>query len=291
MTTETTSDTAATDDGTGLNQGDYRLDLKAGFGNANFYLVEIASGKKFASANMGTGEVMANSTEHKALLIELIRQNTPDLFEEEGEPETDTGGASAEQQVSELLDTPAVIPPELRQPGSSDMSSANYRQENVQKGNAAEQRTAGVLSVLLNDPSARMLNCVDLGTRDIDHVLFTRKGVFVLNTKYRRVVDTVEHDFRNSWADKVSDDVREVASVCSVLAEACNLELTRLYTPMVVLWTEREDPIDWIVTKLGEVLIDGRNLVKAITGVPDTLSGEMTVALYETYRSHLANKG
>lgn len=257
----------------------YRKELKAAYGHAYLNLIEDKTGKKHAAINLETGEAKYLTPAHRDLLNELVRADIPDLFADVEREET------AAAEVVEEVSTKAT-PVDRKLPGSTDFPTG-YSSENVQKGVVAEQRTAGVLSVLLNRPEARVLHSIDLGTRDIDHVLFCTKGVFVINTKYRRSSDSVLKDYAASWSAKVLDDVREIASTTSALAEVCGLDTSTIYRGVISLWTEEAFSVEVTVGDNGTLLLPAVTLPEVIDAGEDVLTPEMAVGLYETLRRKL----
>lgn len=174
-------------------------------------------------------------------------------------------------------------------PGSSIAELSNYSEENRAKGAAGEQRTAGVLSVFLNNAHARILYSVDLGTRDIDHVLFTTAGVFVINTKYSRTGLTHAGEKVPVWVSNVVDDARVIGGTASALFSDLDVDLDAVYHPMVVVWSEKAYPVQTQVQD-GATVVCGDALADRIRSLPDVITPETCTAMFELVRLRLDRK-
>ena len=197
-------------------------------------------------------------------------------------------------EVEALDGTYAVIRETACELPGKSLENAKFKEEFVQKGIVGEQRTAGVLSVLMNDSSTRILHSFKRSdmVRDIDHVLFTRKGIFAINTKYRRTPKSAVDEFDKQWSENARDDAREVAlstsKVLSWLSTPLEDEqIQSVYKPMVVLWSESSfEPVE-LHTANNATLIDGLALVDHISAMPDILPADTVVAMYESLRLSL----
>lgn len=266
-----------------MDIAEFHTDLKAAYGKAKIHLVETKTEKRLGHIDLSDGNILCESDEHKDILVALLREKYSalvgeiigDLLIEDGpEPEPEESA----------VDLSGLSP----LPGGT-LKESIFHDDRVQKGLIGEQRTAGVLSVLLNDPGTRILHSLNLSTRDIDHIFFARHGIFVINTKYRRSTDRVLYDFKNSWSQKIIDDTREVAQVTSRFLMDTGIPLDDIYRPRVVLWTEPSFEVDITRADNGVELVPGDKLVEHIMGTEQVISADTCIAMYEMLRLQQRN--
>lgn len=260
-----------------MDIAEFHTDLKAAYGKAKVHLVETKTEKRLGHIDLSDGSILCESNDHKEILVALLREKYSDLVGEiigdlliDNEPEP---------AVEDSVDLSSLSP----LPGETIKESI-FHDDRVQKGLVGEQRTAGVLSVLMNDSSSRILHSLNLSTRDVDHIFFSQRGIFVINTKYRRSTDRVLYDFKNSWAQKIIDDTREVAQVTSRFLMDTGLPLDNIYRPCVVLWNEPSFEVDITKDDNGVELIPGDRLVEHIMSTKKVISADSCIAMYELLR-------
>lgn len=252
----------------------FHTDLKAAYGKAKIHLVETKTEKRLGHIDLSDGNILCESDEHKDILVALLREKYAALVGE---------------IIGDLLIEPEPVENAVNLSGLSALPGGTLKEsifhdDRVQKGLVGEQRTAGVLSVLMNDSSSRILHSLNLSTRDIDHIFFSERGIFVINTKYRRSTDRVLYDFKNSWSQKIIDDTREVAQVTSRFLMDTGIPLDDIYRPRVVLWNEPSFEVDITQDDSGAELIPGDRLVEHIMSTEKVISTDACVAMYEMLR-------
>lgn|GEM_PF-6076568 len=178
-----------------------------------------------------------------------------------------------------------------RLPGDS-LKAAGFGAGALHKGVIAEQRTAGVLSVFLNNAHARVLHSVRVGElhssedekRDIDHVLFTTAGVFVVNTKFRGCgLDGVPADEVESWVRKMTRDAHDIDDVVSTVLAGSPVDLDTVHHPVIAVWCDREFVVE-TGQRNGVTLVQGENLADHIRSLPDVITPETCTAMFEILR-------
>lgn len=266
-----------------MDIAEFHTDLKAAYGKAKIHLVETKTEKRLGHIDLSDGNILCESDEHKDILVALLREKYSALVGEiigdlliEPEPEPEPG-----ENAVNLSGLSAL-------PGGT-LKESIFHDDRVQKGLVGEQRTAGVLSVLMNDSSSRILHSLNLSTRDIDHIFFSERGIFVINTKYRRSTDRVLYDFKSSWSQKIIDDTREVAQVTSRFLMDTGIPLDDIYRPRVVLWNEPSFEVDITQDDNGAELIPGDRLVEHIMSTEKVISADTCVAMYEMLRLRQTN--
>lgn len=179
-------------------------------------------------------------------------------------------------------------------PGAA-LVAMKYGDGSTRKGIIGEQRTAGILSVFLNNAHARVLHSVPAavlnssgtGVRDIDHVLFTTAGVFVINTKFRSAgfVKIKDGELRE-WVATITRDTQEIADLASTMLTDSAVDPETVYHPMVVLWDETQSSAGARECD-GVTILRGENLADHIRFLPDVISPETCTAMFELVRLRL----
>lgn len=146
-------------------------------------------------------------------------------------------------------------------------------------GIAAEQRTAGVLSPLLN-LGWRLINSIPLGpVKDLDHLLIGPVGVVAINTKFTSYPVQISDSgkvtvdgYSKSWIDSI---VRDSELVASQLSAACRESVRVL--PLVVLWCPSLNGADRHV-------VLGSQMVTWLSGNPQIFDRAWVSAVFDQAR-------
>lgn len=170
-----------------------------------------------------------------------------------------------------------------RIPGDSINGLSEFDPESAHKGIVAEQRTAGILSTIMNGTDGKALHSVMIdGVRDIDHVFFCDRGVFVINTKYRASIHDVGRRLRNEWAAKVLADVYTVSRVAA-FDHSGMFSSGPLFHAVIALWSK---PTSVVVNDEheGVRLVPGEQIADFIMSRPVVMSTDAASAMFETMR-------
>lgn len=245
----------------------YRLEVRSKFNNSRVHLLD-SSGESKASVSVGNGKIDSSSEEHRLVLSKLVRERFSRLLESD---------------VETASDDTSPIEAARRIPGNSIDGMSKFDPESLHKGIVAEQRTAGILSTIMNGADGKALHSIIVdGRRDIDHVFFCDRGVFAINTKYRRLTHDIERKFRGDWAQKALDDARVVAQA-SAFNHSEMLNNDSLFHPTVALWSEPTSSVPSI--QHGRVsLVPGELIADFIMSRPAVMSVDAASAMFETLR-------
>lgn len=246
----------------------YRLEVRSKFNNSRVHLLD-SSGESKASVSVGNGKINSSSEEYRLVLSKLVRERFSGLL-----------GSDAVETAS---DETSPIEAARRIPGNSIDGMSKFDPESLHKGIVAEQRTAGILSTIMNGSDGKALHSIIVdGRRDIDHVFFCDRGVFAINTKYRRLTHDIEGKFRGDWAQKVLDDARVVAQT-SAFDHSGMLDTDSLFHPVIALWSE---PTSLVPSYKHEraSLVPGELIADFILAGPAVMSVDAASAMFETLR-------
>lgn len=155
-----------------------------------------------------------------------------------------------------------------------------YGRDGYAAGIQGEQRTAGVLTPLLNS-GWRLINSIPLGpNKDIDHMLIGPVGILAINSKsssYPVQVtsegNVVVDGYSKSWIDSSSRDA-EVAQ--RVLSAACREHV--YVNPLVVVWTPSQ------VSGADHRVVSGHNLLKSLVTLPQVLDRSWVEQIFSVAR-------
>ena len=147
-------------------------------------------------------------------------------------------------------------------------------------GVIGEQRTAGVLSPLMN-AGWRVLHGVPLGSaKDIDHLVIGPVGVVLVNSKATSYPVTVESDgkvivdgYHQAWTDSMTRDA-EMAS--RALSAALREQVQA--SSLVSVWTPHT------ITGSDQRVVAGSHLVEHLTSMPSILDRTWVEQIFATAR-------
>lgn len=207
-------------------------------------------------------------SELKAVLKELFSE----LLDEElpvNEPVSEPEPAPAPAQQLSFNDLAAV------QPGAS---LTRFKGDNWQSGYDGELRTAGILSGL------KTLHSVMIRSRhDVDHLVFTTRGIFAINTKVSSSEITVDGDsltqgdVARDWLDDAYTDANTVSGSLSKMMNNGTLIDVK---PVIAVWG------NLTVKNPSRVsVVNAAQLRNWIDRQPEQYASELVSYLYEVARN------